>query len=639
MLAIPITRKGLGLISQFLSVMRDMPIFYGAITTSTCQNVLYVLLGLSLTYFIILLILDMFVPIGRILGRLIDDHPNTIWAYSSNIVGSLVGTWLFVLSSSIYAPPIAWCSVVVLLLLCFLNEPGRRIIINLSLCFALLILSWFAGIEHGSIEVTWSPYQKLLLRQSDPTKGELGKYYINVNNVTFQEIVDLPADILNAQSRASETTINRYGQYDVQLLLHPNPKKMLILGSGAGNDVAGGLRHGVQEITAVEIDPAILSMGQRFHPQKPYDSPAVSIVIDDARSFFATCNDRFDVISFGLLDSHTSPVMTNTRLDEYVFTRESIERAKSLLADGGIIALHSSAMEYFIADRIARHLRDIFGEEPLSFHIPISHSGFGGTMFVAGNLTGARQQIDKDPALKALIQKWERQTPLKFTYTTPISTDDWPYLYLKTRNIPLLYYLLAGVMILAFLRSCRHWEASGIFTRWNYSHWHFFFLGAAFMLLEVQNISKAAVVLGSTWVVNAVIVSGILFMILLANLIVAKFQEIPLIPVYSALFSICLLLYYVDLARLAFLPYLSKAILVGSLTTLPMIFSGIIFIRAFSNIEEKDQALGANLFGALIGSLLQSIAFITGIKALLLIVIGLYALSMLTRPRISLGLS
>ena len=56
---------------------------------------------------------------------------------------------------------------------------------------------------------------------------------------------------------------------------------------------------------------------------------------------------------------------------------------------------------------------------------------------------------------------------------------------------------------------------------WDRPHWHFFFLGAAFMLLEVQNISKAAVVLGNTWSVNAVIISGILAMVLSSNLIVA----------------------------------------------------------------------------------------------------------------------
>jgi hypothetical protein len=72
---------------------------------------------------------------------------------------------------------------------------------------------------------------------------------------------------------------------------------------------------------------------------------------------------------------------------------------------------------------------------------------------------------------------------------------------------------------------------------------------------------------------------------------------------------------------------------VGGLTTLPMLFSGIIFVRSFASAEGKDEALGANMVGSLVGALLQSITFIVGIKALLLIVAGLYLLSMLTRPR------
>ncbi len=627
--AIPITREGLGNISLMLSALRDYSIFYQIVTTSTSQTIFYVIFGLSCTFFVMLLILDMFVPIGRILGGLLNRHPNPIWAYSVNIAGSLAGTWLFVIVSRLYAPPFVWCSVLFVLLLFFINETGRARVINLTLCSGILVLSWFAGIEQGAMEVVWSPYQKLTLREANPQQGELGKYRVSVNNIRYQELIDLSPNIKETRRKESETGIDGYSQYDIQLLLHPNPKKVLILGAGTGNDAAGGLRNGVEEITAVDIDPAIISMGRRYHPQNPYNSPLVKIVNDDARSFLATSNDRFDVISFGFLDSVTSSVMTNTRLDEYVYTRESLEKAKSLLRDGGIIAIIFGAQEYFIANRLANTMHVVFGEAPLSFFIPKSDFGHSGIMFVVGNLTGVKEQISKDPILKSLIEKWQKQTPLKFTYTTPVLTDDWPYLYLKDSSIPMLFYLLAGLMILLFIRSRWRWEVSGIFVRWNYSHWHFFFLGTGFMLLEVQNISKAAVVLGSTWLVNAIIISGVLMMVLVANMITAKFRKLPLLPVYITLFAICLLLYYVDLARFAFLPYLPKAILIGALTTLPMIFSGMIFIHSFANVEKKDQALGANLLGALVGALLQSITFMTGIKALLLIVIGLYVASLL----------
>jgi hypothetical protein len=73
-----------------------------------------------------------------------------------------------------------------------------------------------------------------------------------------------------------------------------------------------------------------------------------------------------------------------------------------------------------------------------------------------------------------------------------------------------------------------------------------------------------------------------------------------------------------------------KATIVGALTSLPMLFSGIVFVRSFALAQDKSNALGANLMGALVGALLQSITFVTGIKALLLVVAGFYLLSLVS---------
>ena len=151
------------------------------------------------------------------------------------------------------------------------------------------------------------------------------------------------------------------------------------------------------------------------------------------------------------------------------------------------------------------------------------------------------------------------------------------------------------------------------------------------MLLEVQNISKACVVLGSTWWVNAVIIGAILTMVLAANFLVARFPVISTNWAYAALAASCLGLYGIDIARFAFLPFVSKVVVVGLLTCLPMLFSGIVFIRSFSQVRDKDLALGANLFGSLTGGILQSVTFLIGTKALLLLVAGLYALAWLCR--------
>ena len=39
------------------------------------------------------------------------------------------------------------------------------------------------------------------------------------------------------------------------------PNKVLIVGSGTGNDTAAAIKSGVQSIDAVEIDPVIIDLG------------------------------------------------------------------------------------------------------------------------------------------------------------------------------------------------------------------------------------------------------------------------------------------------------------------------------------------------------------------------------------------
>lgn len=630
LMAIPFSRRGVGNISELLSVLGDLVIWYSHTTFDIWTTFSFVLIGLVLTYSLLLLIVDVFVPVGRLLGRLMDDHPNTIWAYSVNIFGSLVGTWLLVVLSALYQPPFTWFVIagVMLSILVFWMRQDTKV--NLALATAVIALSWFAGLVPGSISVIWSPYQKLVA--SKQAEDRAGEYLITVNNVGYQALIDLSETRTASDSDRYFPEQRGLSQYDLPLLFHPAPRKFLVVGAGAGNDAAGGVRHRLKEVTAVEIDPAIISIGRDLHPEGPYRSPAVRIVNDDARSFFSTSQERFDVIAFGLLDSHTTTAMTNARLDHYVYTRESIMRAKSLLAEGGVMALTFEAQKPFIADRMARVLKEVFGKEPLAFRIPSNSYGWGGVMFVTGDLENVRRQFERNPRLRVFIEKLKREYPLYITYTTNVATDDWPYIYLQSREIPALYYILIALMALLFAHRYRRWQATGLISRWGKMHWHFFFLGAAFLLLEVQNISKASVVLGNTWQVNAVIVSGVLSMALLANWVVHRLPRMPILPAYVALIAICLAVYFVDLAQFAFLPYFSKAIVVGCLTSLPMLFSGMVFIRSFSTAQDKNNPLGANLIGALVGALLQSVTFVVGIKALLLLVAGFYLLSLLTLP-------
>lgn len=630
LMTIPITRSALGGISEMLSALEDFVIWSGGMTSDLDKQTLLMLGGLVLTYGVLVLIVDIFVPLGRILGRLMNVNPNPIWAYSVNVLGSILGTWAFVLFTFFYQPPFVWFLITGIFLAIFIIWSTRDRKANLVLLAMILVLSWFASQVPGALDVIWSPYQNLVVRESQ--SHEIGRYQIEVNNANYQEIMDLSSTYVSANPDKFPPQKEGLSQYDIPSLLHPDPESILIVGAGTGNDVAGALRHSIPSIAAVEIDPAIITIGQRLHPENPYSAPQVQVVKDDARSFFATTAEQYDIISFGLLDSHTTTAMTNARLDHYVYTKESILQAKSKLANGGVMVLNFYAQRLFIADRIQRMLQEVFNQPPLVFVIEPGPYGRGGVMFVTGDWANIQKQLSHNDRLARYISQQQEAYPLQLTHSTKAITDDWPYLYLESPKIPVLYYLLIGLILLIFVRSYRKWQAGDNPSLTNRTSWHFFCLGAAFLLLEVQNISKASVVLGNTWQVNAVIISSILIMALLANWIAYKFPHLPVTRVYLLLIGTSLSLYFVDLATFGFLPYFVKAMIVGLLTSLPMLFSGIVFVRSFANAQDKSNALGANLIGALVGALLQSITFVTGIRALLLVVAGFYLLSLFTLP-------
>jgi hypothetical protein len=120
LLAIPLTHAILANITNLLSVLDDLLIWERVASTGLMTTVGCVTAGLTLTLGLMILIWEMFVPIGRMLGRLMDDQRQIIWVYSVNVAASLVGIWLFVGLSAFSLPPVLWLSIA-----CGLLEIGR----------------------------------------------------------------------------------------------------------------------------------------------------------------------------------------------------------------------------------------------------------------------------------------------------------------------------------------------------------------------------------------------------------------------------------------------------------------------------------------------------------------------------------
>lgn len=352
-LAIPQTRLIMAQTSSLLSILGDLNIWDPGSAETAPRAVFGVAAGLGLTFWMMILVLEPFIPIGRQLGRLLDEHPRPIVAYSVNVAGSLAGIWLFVILSRLSQPPFVWFVVLTVLVLPVVSIRRPFDWLALLLLFGSAPLVFLAQEASGAIETFWSPYQKLQLfgfgREGTPSAPTV-RYQVQVNNAFYQFMLDLSTSGAGSHAGGDSVAGLTLSTYDVPALVHPRPDEVLVVGSGTGNDVAGLLRNGAGHVTAVDIDPVILSLGREFHPERPYDSDRVEIVTTDARSFFAHTKAQYDLIVFGFLDSHTTTSLTNARLDHYVYTEESFRHVRTLLRPGGILCLTFTPVRPFIAD-------------------------------------------------------------------------------------------------------------------------------------------------------------------------------------------------------------------------------------------------------------------------------------------------
>jgi spermidine synthase len=566
-----------------------------------------------------------FIPVGQATARIMEDAKDGILGYSVNIVGSLIGVLLYTALCLFYQPPPIWFAVAgVLLLAAFGAAPKVRvaIIVAVGLCVGLASLpesnnSVREITEHFETtggSTVWSPYQKLHWAETR-YGGELVAYQLMTNDSWYQYTVNLSNDFILSHQTVFQGVQPEWNAYNMPYHFYRNPPAVLVLGSGMGNDVAAALRNGAGRVTAVEIDPMIIKLGKRLHFEQPYINPRVSIVNDDARSFMQNTRDRFDLITFSLLDSHTtSSHYSNIRIDNYVYTREALTAARKLLNPDGVMVVKFQVAKPFIAGRLNATLKEVFGAAPLPFGVDQSFNVSPGTFFVSGSQERIAAAV-AEPGLHHHIET-HSNVPMAFA---PITTDDWPFFYQQAPGLPTSVILISVVLIVV----CWHLMKRTAVPVSEIA-WPFFFLGAGFMLMESQIVSRMALLFGTTWVVNSITISGLLALIVGANLLERAGLRMPTPVVYLGLFATILIAYFVPVSSLLSESFVMK--IAGAILVLcsPVFFASILFIRTFAAARFSGAALGSNLLGSLVGGLLESLSMWIGLRSLLFLALGLY---------------
>jgi SAM-dependent methyltransferase len=555
-----------------------------------------------------------FIPFGQLVGWYLENAPNGVAAYSVNVLAGLAGIAAFTLLCFLYQPPWVWFLVAgIFSLLVFWRNPAGRMALGATFlaCVALL------AIPDRGATTYWSPYQKLVV-QPLYRNGELEAYSLATNDSFYQMVINLSPAFVQSHPEQFRRFPLEWNSYNMPYRFYPAPPSVLVLGSGMGNDVAAALRNGANRVVAVEIDPLILRLGRELHFEHPYDSPRTHVVLNDARSYIENSHEQFDLIVFSLLDSHTTTShFTNIRIDNYVYTREALQRARRLLKPDGLFIVKFQVDTPWIAGRLFGLMKDAFGQDPIQFQSDVGGYDTAGRFFVDGSRERLAQAA-ADPALAAYLASHSRM-PMQ---NASLTTDDWPYFYQHEPGLPISVILIS----LAVLIICGRFLLQTGAERGG-GELHFLFLGAGFMLLEAQIVSKMALLFGTTWVVNAIVVSGLLCLIVAANLVYSSWPRLPVSLAYACLFLSLAAMFAVPLEKLFVQSWLMRAMVATLALCLPVFFAGIIFVSSFARVGFRGSALGSNLFGALLGGLLESFSLWFGLRSLTILAAVLYVAS------------
>jgi spermidine synthase len=571
---------------------------------------LYLLLGMSFV-----LCACICYPVGQLCGKLL-GATDALRAYGLNLFGSILGVMVLFVMSLFWLPPVIWFAAVGFVLLYFVLSRDMALPLGIaSFCLLLSVLAWPMQTE---IQRIYSPYQ-LLEKMAKPD----GLMNILSGGAYYQKVFNL-----SEKNRGHEPDEDRYvrAYYEFPFSFRQRPERVAIVGAGSGNDVAAALRMGASHVDAIEIDPAIVFLGRAYHPEHPYDDPRVTVIVNDARNFFRTANQRYDLIIYGVLDSHTAlSHASNLRVDSYVYTREGIAEAFRLLKPDGVMSIAFALPNESLGFKLSHILSEIPGAgKPLA--VRVGYDSQSTTAFVTQMGHDVRLPDDKSFAAFGFTD-----VSTHFAQPYPdasIPTDDWPFFYMIKRTYPVSYMVALGMVLLLsamFVRRTIGWSEPV-----ERGYLPFFFLGAGFMLVETKAITELGLHLGGTWFVVAATIVMVLLMASVANLLVQR----KLVPrtalAFAGLLASLLVGYFSarDHALVAFAsPWLSLLV-ACVLLTVPLFFSGIVFSgligRAGVNVST---ALAYNLMGALFGGLMEYNSMYFGFAFLYLLAMGFYALA------------
>jgi spermidine synthase len=149
------------------------------------------------------------------------------------------------------------------------------------------------------------------------------------------------------------------------LLIHPNPKRVAVVGLGSGVTAGAALTHPLESLEVIEISPEVVEASRLFDPYsgRPLSDPRARLIVGDARTHFTL--QRQDSSLYDVIISEPSnPWMAGVAA---LFTREFFEASSARLASGGIMCQWAHTYDISDADlrAIVGTFRRVFADTTL----------------------------------------------------------------------------------------------------------------------------------------------------------------------------------------------------------------------------------------------------------------------------------
>jgi len=132
------------------------------------------------------------------------------------------------------------------------------------------------------------------------------------------------------------------------MLMHPEPRRVLVIGGGEGATLREVLRHPcVEQAVMVDIDEEVVALCKEHLPQwhrGSFDDPRTLLLYMDARLYLEENESRFDVI----ISDIPEPVEEGPA--RRLFTWQFYRLVKERLLEGGVLALQGGDFNYVFVE-------------------------------------------------------------------------------------------------------------------------------------------------------------------------------------------------------------------------------------------------------------------------------------------------